>query len=108
MSAFYRAMEVTRPRKFSEVRRPPGAGFIRGLRRPGGNLTGFTPVEFSVGGEAPSRLSLRPWSWGARGLFDRLTNTPTNSLFEQTSPSPVHCEPHAGAKNGRAATRPFF
>jgi putative tryptophan/tyrosine transport system substrate-binding protein len=37
------------PIVFVQVDDPVGAGFIKSLTHPGGNLTGFTPVEFSMG-----------------------------------------------------------
>jgi ABC-type uncharacterized transport system substrate-binding protein len=43
--------EVTRtvPIVFALVTDPVGAGFVETLARPGGNTTGFTPMEYSVG-----------------------------------------------------------
>jgi len=33
---------------------PVGSGFVAGLPRPGGNITGFTNVEASLGGKCGS------------------------------------------------------
>jgi putative tryptophan/tyrosine transport system substrate-binding protein len=37
------------PIVFAQVTDPVGAGFVRSLARPGGNITGFTQHEFSIG-----------------------------------------------------------
>jgi putative ABC transport system substrate-binding protein len=44
---------VTRsiPIVFTQVNDPVGAGLVGTLARPGGNVTGFTPAEFSIGGK---------------------------------------------------------
>jgi ABC transporter substrate binding protein len=44
---------VTRvvPIVFAYVPDPVGAGFVDSLARPGGNATGFTPFEYSIGGK---------------------------------------------------------
>jgi len=39
-----------RPVVFLQVSDPVAQGFVQACRRPGGNLTGFTGTEFSVGG----------------------------------------------------------
>jgi len=39
----------TVPIVFAQVTDPIGAGFVRSLARPGGNITGFTQHEFSIG-----------------------------------------------------------
>jgi putative ABC transport system substrate-binding protein len=46
-------LQVTRtiPIVFAIVTDPVGAGFIASLARPGGNATGFTPFEYSIGGK---------------------------------------------------------
>src|SRR5262249_57220469 len=36
---------------FAYVPDPVGAGFVDSLARPGGNATGFTPFEYSIGGK---------------------------------------------------------
>jgi putative ABC transport system substrate-binding protein len=41
----------TIPIVFVIVADPVGSGFVAGLRRPGGNITGFTNVEASLGGK---------------------------------------------------------
>jgi putative ABC transport system substrate-binding protein len=40
---------VTIPIVFAQVTDPVGAGFVKSLARPGGNITGFTQHEFSIG-----------------------------------------------------------
>jgi putative ABC transport system substrate-binding protein len=42
---------ITRPIVFAQVNDPVGAGLVKTLARPGGNVTGFTPAEFSIGGK---------------------------------------------------------
>ena len=46
-------MRATRtiPIVFTTVFDPIGSGFVTNLRRPGGNITGFTAGEFSMGGK---------------------------------------------------------
>jgi putative ABC transport system substrate-binding protein len=39
------------PIVFASVADPVGAGFVRSLARPGGNVTGFTPFEYSISGK---------------------------------------------------------
>jgi putative ABC transport system substrate-binding protein len=41
----------TIPIVFLQIGDPVGTGFVASLARPGGNLTGFTPLEFSMGGK---------------------------------------------------------
>ena len=41
----------TIPIVFAMVGDPIGSGFVASLSRPGGNLTGFTPIEHSLGGK---------------------------------------------------------
>jgi putative ABC transport system substrate-binding protein len=44
-------VNTTLPIVFVQVADPVGQGFVENLARPGGNVTGFTTWEFSVGGE---------------------------------------------------------
>jgi putative tryptophan/tyrosine transport system substrate-binding protein len=46
-------MQATRtiPIVFVQVVDPVGAGFVKSLARPGGNVTGFTPSEYSLAGK---------------------------------------------------------
>jgi len=53
--ALRRTMPGT-PIVFVQIDDPVGAGIIASLARPGGNLTGFTPMEFSLGGKMPELL----------------------------------------------------
>jgi len=41
----------TVPIIFAQVNDPVGSGLVATLPRPGGNVTGFTPAEFSIGGK---------------------------------------------------------
>jgi putative ABC transport system substrate-binding protein len=48
LAALQRATS-TIPIVFAQVTDPVGAGFVKSLARPGGNITGFTQQEFSIG-----------------------------------------------------------
>jgi putative ABC transport system substrate-binding protein len=50
VAAFVRQTR-TIPIVFVQVGDPVGQGFVASLARPGGNITGFTPYEFSLGGK---------------------------------------------------------
>jgi putative ABC transport system substrate-binding protein len=41
----------TVPIVFTNVIDPVGSGYVESLARPGGNITGFTPYEYSIGGK---------------------------------------------------------
>jgi putative ABC transport system substrate-binding protein len=47
----FREKTRTIPIVFVSVSDPVGQGFVAGLARPGGNITGFTAFEFSMGGK---------------------------------------------------------
>jgi putative ABC transport system substrate-binding protein len=49
VTAALREQSRTVPIVFTQVVDPVGAGFVDSLARPGGNLTGFTSFEFSIG-----------------------------------------------------------
>jgi putative tryptophan/tyrosine transport system substrate-binding protein len=46
----------TIPIVFTQINDPVGSGFVASLSRPGGNITGFTPGEFSMYGKYPEVL----------------------------------------------------
>jgi len=50
-TAAMRQQTNTIPIIFAMVGDPVGSGFVASLSRPGGNLTGFTPIENSLGGK---------------------------------------------------------
>src|SRR5215831_7827616 len=50
-TAAMRQQTKTIPIVFAMVGDPVGSGFVASLSRPGGNLTGFTPIENSLGGK---------------------------------------------------------
>ena len=41
----------SKPIVFTQVSNPVGAGFVATMARPGGNITGFTSFEWSIGGK---------------------------------------------------------
>jgi putative ABC transport system substrate-binding protein len=49
--AAVRGQSKTTPIVFVTVNDPIGSGFVESLARPGGNITGFTNFEFSLGGK---------------------------------------------------------
>lgn len=48
LAALHKATSVI-PIVFAQVTDPVGAGFVKSLAKPGGNITGFTQHEFSIG-----------------------------------------------------------
>jgi putative ABC transport system substrate-binding protein len=62
--------KVTRtvPIVFALVADPVGAGWVESLARPGGNTTGFTPMEYGIGAKW---LELLKEIDGASGPYDR-------------------------------------
>ena len=48
---FFKRATRTIPIVFTQVYDPVGSGFVTNLTRPGGNITGFTLGEFSMGGK---------------------------------------------------------
>jgi putative ABC transport system substrate-binding protein len=46
-----RKLTTTLPTVFVQITDPVGSGFVPSLARPGGNITGFTNFEFSIGGK---------------------------------------------------------
>lgn len=70
LSALQRATK-TIPIVFAQVTDPVGAGFVQSLARPGGNITGFTQHEFSIGVKWLELLKeLAPHSEAVTVLFD--------------------------------------
>jgi putative tryptophan/tyrosine transport system substrate-binding protein len=64
----------TVPIIFVMVGDPVGSGFVESLSRPGGNLTGFTPIESSLGGKWMELLKeIAPTVTRAAMLFNPLT-----------------------------------
>jgi len=66
----------TVPIIFAQVNDPVGSGLVATLPRPGGNVTGFTPAEFSIGGKMLEVLKeLTPGTIRVGAIFDeRLTD----------------------------------
>lgn len=89
LSALQRATQ-TIPIVFAQVTDPVGAGFVQSLARPGGNITGFTQHEFSIGVKWLELLKeLAPRSEAVTVLFD--PENPASdgylSLMKQAAPS---------------------
>jgi hypothetical protein len=116
----------TLPIVFLQVSDPVGAGFVRSLSHPGGNITGFTNFEAEIGGKwlqtlkdiAPAvvspRYSRRPprarvrASWGLsgrRGNFCR--EAPDGLSLAQSSPCRARTsgKPPAARRNGWLVAR---
>ena len=81
-------LQATRtiPIVMANVPDPVGAGWVQSLARPGGNATGFTNFEYSLGGKwvncsSKWRLALpAPQSCGVRHLWRVLANSLRSSL----------------------------
>src|SRR5262245_20297135 len=77
----------TNPLVFVRVNDPIGSGFVQSLARPGGNITGFTTYEFSMGGKwlellkeiAPSVTRVAP-------LFNPVTAPYASSYLRTLEP----------------------
>lgn len=73
------------PIVFVQVDDPVGAGFIKSLTHPGGNLTGFTPVEFSMGAKMLEILKQVAPSIGRAAIIrnpDSVTHTGEQRAIE--------------------------
>jgi putative ABC transport system substrate-binding protein len=68
----------TVPIIFAQVNDPVGSGLVASLPRPGGNVTGFTPAEFSIGGKMLEVL--KELSPGAQRFGAVLDETLTDQL----------------------------
>ena len=67
----------TIPIVFAQVTDPVGAGFVQSLARPGGNITGFTQQEFSIGSEMAGIAQADRAACHARGGVVRSGNPAT-------------------------------
>ena len=91
----------TIPTVFALVSDPVGGGFVGSLAQPGGNITGFTPFEFSIGGKwveilkqlAPrlARVALifRPESAPFAGQYLREVEAVASSFMVKPAAMPV-------------------
>ena len=79
------------PIVFAAVIDPLGQGFVENLARPGGNITGFTNMEFSVFGKMLELLKgMAPHVTRAAAMFNPATGFYVPGylrLFEDSSPS---------------------
>ena len=94
----------TIPIVFAQVIDPVGQGLVQNLARPGGNLTGFTNYEFTMGGKwlqllkeiAPqltrAAVLLNPPTAPFAGLFLAPINETARSLSVEVVANPVHNE----------------
>jgi putative ABC transport system substrate-binding protein len=108
----------TIPIVFSVVNDPLGQGFIASLARPGGNITGFTFVEFSMVGKwlemlkeiAPGvrRVSLifNPQTAPYYPIYLREFGAATGSIAAELSATPVRDEAEIEAAVGALAREP--
>jgi putative ABC transport system substrate-binding protein len=100
----FKKQTQTIPIVFAQVIDPVGQGLVQNLARPGGNLTGFTNYEFSMGGKwmqllkeiAPqltrTAVLFNPPTAPFAGLFLRPINETARSLSVEVVASPVHNE----------------
>ena len=94
----------TIPIVFVQVTDPLGRGFIANRARPGGNITGFTNFEFSMGGKwvetlkqvapAVKRVALlfNPKTAPSPGSFVEVMQTAASSFVIEAIATPVHDE----------------
>jgi putative ABC transport system substrate-binding protein len=92
------------PTVFVNIAEPIDSGFVQTLARPGGNITGFTNFESSIGGkwlqllkEAAPRLAriaiiYNPQTAPFAGLFLRSVQSPASSLALQIFDMPVQSD----------------
>jgi putative tryptophan/tyrosine transport system substrate-binding protein len=96
-------MSRTLPIVFVQVTDPVGAGYVESLARPGGNATGFTNVEASLGGkwvellkEINPRIARIGVLWdpqtspGGGSYYLRLVQDAARSIAVETIAIPVH------------------
>jgi putative ABC transport system substrate-binding protein len=100
----FKQQTQTIPIIFAQVTDPVGQGLVQNLARPGGNLTGFTNYEFSMGGKwlqllkeiAPqvtrAAVLLNPPTAPYAGLFLGAINETARSLSVEVLANPVHNE----------------
>jgi putative ABC transport system substrate-binding protein len=80
---------ATIPIVFAVINDPVGQGFVPSLAHPGGNITGFTLLEFEVVGKWMELLKeMAPQVTRARLLFNPLTAPYYTSFLRQLAPLP--------------------
>jgi putative tryptophan/tyrosine transport system substrate-binding protein len=100
--AAFRDATKTIPIVFVSVSDPVGQGFVTNLARPGGNITGFTAFEFSMGGKWTGMLKevapnpgqvaviLNPKTVPYFALFMRSIENGASSIGVRWVPAPVN------------------
>src|SRR5262249_46061647 len=103
VAALKRATD-TIPIVFSVLTDPIGQGFVASLSRPGGNITGFTLIDFPLIGQGWGRLRGIPPGVGRVAFMFNPASTPFSPAFRrefgaapaslavELSASPVHDE----------------
>jgi putative ABC transport system substrate-binding protein len=100
--AILRQETRTIPIVFTQVSDPVDNGFVQSLAHPGGNITGFTNFEFSMGGKwietlkeidphvARIAVIFNPETAPHAGLFLRSLQTAASSFGVGLTPTPLH------------------
>jgi putative ABC transport system substrate-binding protein len=104
-------MRATRtiPIVFTTVYDPIGSGFVTNLSRPGGNITGFTCGEFSMGGKILEVLKQIAPEVGRVAVLLNLEQPPHIAMWrsiEATAPLlGVHATPADSPSSGESSAR---
>jgi putative ABC transport system substrate-binding protein len=100
----FKQQTQTIPVVFAQVTDPVGQGLVQNLARPGGNLTGFTNFEFSMGGKwlqllkeiaprlAHAAVLFHPPTAPYAGLFLGPIKEAARSLSVEVVTTPIHRE----------------
>jgi len=100
----------TIPVVFVQIPDPVGAGFVASLNHPGGNMTGFSLFEYSVGAKWVELLKqIAPSVDRIAMIYDPAVPTPLNYIpvIEQAAKS-LQVEAHAYTVRGKDEIEPVF